>query len=134
MTEAGCVVKKIEEKNILVYVLVAIVGVCISLSGMVMPRNASAVPTMDVLESESGDVGKNIPYIDVGLDTEGEYPEYILQVVVDDFDNIIYVSKSNSDTVSVIDGDTLIVSNVDVGHNYENIAVDEENNIVYVRN
>jgi YVTN family beta-propeller protein len=74
---------------------------------MVLPYNAAAITTLDRLESEGNIMGQN----NLGLDTK----KYPTDVAVNEFDNIAYVANSDSDTISVINGDTLKVSSVKVG-------------------
>jgi YVTN family beta-propeller protein len=98
-------------------------GVSIYTSAMVLPYNAAAITTLDRLEFESNRIGQNVPNFDVGKSPS--------DIAVDEVNNIIYVTNTSSNTVSVIDGDTLKVLPVNVGESPESIAVDDYNNIAY---
>jgi YVTN family beta-propeller protein len=101
-------------------------GASIFAPAMVLSYDAAAiVTTLDSLESQSNRIGQNIPHLDVG-----ESPEII---AFDAFNNI-YVLNQGSNSVSVINGDTLEVSDVKVGRSPEAMTVDHDHNIVYVTN
>jgi DNA-binding beta-propeller fold protein YncE len=76
-------------------------GASIYTSVMILPYNAAAITTLDRLESESNIIGQNTPQRDVR-----ESPS---DIAIDQGDNTVYVASSDSNTVSVIDGDILEV-------------------------
>src|SRR5688572_5451415 len=112
------------EKGYHIY-LIIIIAVVIYTSVIVLPYNAVG-KTLHSLEIESNSIVQNVPSYNVG--------ESPVDIAVDDYENIAYVANSESDTVSVIDGDTLKVSNINVGERPVDIAVDEDSNTAYVAN
>jgi YVTN family beta-propeller protein len=104
--------------------LIIIIAVVICTSIIVLPYNAVG-KTSHILEIERNSIVQNVPSFNVGVSPR--------DIDVDQLDDIVYVANYHSNTVSVINGDTLKVSKVTVGKNPESIAVDH-NNIAYVAN
>jgi YVTN family beta-propeller protein len=100
-------------------------GASIYTSAMVLPYDAAAITTLDGLEFESNRIGQNIPSINVG--------ENPIAIALNGDDNMAYVANYDSDTVSIIDGNTLNVSTVNVS-SPSDIAVDDNSDIAYVVN
>ena len=105
--------------------LIIIIVVVIYVSVIVLPYNAVG-KTLHSLEIESNSIVKNIPGFNVDKSP--------VSIAVDEAKNVAYVANRDSNTVSVIDGETLKVSNVNVGKSPTNIAVDYYDNVAYVAN
>jgi YVTN family beta-propeller protein len=112
------------EKGYHIY-LIIIIAVVIYTSVIVLPYNAVGKTLYDV-EFESNSIVQNVPSFNVG--------EYPTSIAVNEADNTAYVANSGSNTVSVIDGDTMKVSDITVGEYPTSIAVNEADNTAYVAN
>jgi YVTN family beta-propeller protein len=112
------------EKEYHIYLIIIMV-VVIYASVIVLPSNTVG-KTLHDLEIESNSIVQNLPGFNVGEDP--------VSIAVDEDDNIAYVVNRKSNTVSIINGDTLKVLNVNVREAPYNIAVDEDDNIAYVAN
>jgi YVTN family beta-propeller protein len=113
------------EKKYHFFFLVIIVWIFINSWTMVPSYEAAAISTLDTLEFESNQ-SKEEAYFEVG-----KYPSAI---AIDQVDDTVYVANSDSDTVSIIDGDTLEVRRVSVGNYPTSIAVDGIDHVAYVAN
>jgi YVTN family beta-propeller protein len=101
-------------------------GASISMSSLAWLYNAAAITTLDRLEFENNIARQNIPHFDVALESPTD-------VDIDNDFNRVYVANSNSDTVSVIDSETLkLVKVIAVGEGPNSIAVDSLNGLVFV--
>src|SRR5215217_2056 len=112
------------EKNYHIY-LIIIIAVVIYTSIIALPHNAVG-KTLHDLEIESKSIVENVPGINVGKNP--------ISIALDDYHNIAYVANQDSNTVSIINGETLEVSKISVGKSPSSIAVDENSNIAYVAN
>jgi len=112
------------EKNYHIY-LIIIIAVVIYTSIIALPHNAVG-KTLHDLEIESKSIVENVPGINVGKNP--------ISIALDDYHNIAYVANQDSNTVSIINGETLGVSKISVGKSPSSIAVDENSNIAYVAN
>jgi YVTN family beta-propeller protein len=111
------------EKKYHIY-LIIIIAVVIYTSIIALPHNAVG-KTLHDLEIESKSIVENVPGINVGRNP--------ISIALDDYHNIAYVANQDSNTVSIINGDTLEVSKINVGKSPSSIAV-EGRNIAYVAN
>jgi YVTN family beta-propeller protein len=128
-------------KNISLIMLISIMVICIYTSAASLTSIAAAITDLDTLESET-----TISQINPGIDLRSSADN----LAVDRTDNKIYVQHENSNTVSVIDGNTLKVSTVKVGGNStmelesppwqgepieeQDIAVNQDTDTAYVAN
>ena len=111
------------EKNYHIY-LIIIIAVVICTSIIALPHNAVG-KTLHDLEIESKSIVENVPGINVGRNP--------ISIALDDYHNIAYVANQDSNTVSIINGETLEVSKINVGKSPSSIVV-EGRNIAYVAN
>jgi YVTN family beta-propeller protein len=93
------------------------------MSAVVLSDKVAAFDTLDTLEFESNTTGTSF---DVG-----KFPSAI---GIDEYEDTVYVANSDSDSISVIDGETLEVTQVPVGEYPISIAIDWISGIVYVAN
>ena len=105
-----------------------LLGSVVSISITVFPNNISAViRTLNTATIEGNPTGQNVPHFQVG-----EEPK---KVAIDASDDIVYVANQLSDTVSIIDTNTMEApKNIPVGDDPGDIEVDEDKNIAYVAN
>jgi YVTN family beta-propeller protein len=107
------------------FILGIILGVVIFVSD-ILQYHISA-QTLDTVVNETRALGGNIfPHFNVGQSPTA--------IAVNSDTNIVYVTNSRDDTVSVIDINNMKVSPIIVGHNPLAIAIDESTNTVYVVN
>ena len=92
--------------------------------------NADLLPTdtVSVVDQATGTIITTIP-VGTALNGVGQ------GIAVDDSRNRVYVTNSDDDTVSIIDGSAnIVVATVQVGAGPQGIAVDKERGLVYVAN
>jgi YVTN family beta-propeller protein len=103
-----------------------LLGLVVSISIIVLPNNISAV-IRALNTDEDNRTGQDVPHFQVG---ENPY-----KIAIDTSDDIVYVANKLSDTVSVIDTNTMKApKNIPVGDGPVDIEVDEDENIAYVAN
>jgi DNA-binding beta-propeller fold protein YncE len=88
-----------------------LLGLVLSISIIVLPNNISAV-IRALNTDEDNRTGQDVPHFQVG---ENPY-----KIAIDTSDDIVYVANKLSDTVSVIDTNTMEVSNFTVRMSYLN--------------
>jgi YVTN family beta-propeller protein len=97
------------------HILVMLLGLVVSIGIIVLPNNISAV-IRALNTDEDNRTGQDVPHFQVG---ENPY-----KIAIDTSDDIVYVANKLSDTVSVIDTNTMEVSNVTVADELSELDIE----------